>query len=145
MSKRIDYISWNEYFMEIAKLSAKRSKDPNTNVGCCIINNNKIIGTGYNGLPINCNDDEYTWSSPEKYNYVVHAEANAIINTSNFNLLKDSVLYTTLFPCNECAKLIIQCGIKKIIYLDDKYHNKPEFIASRKMLDSANILYIQYI
>ena len=116
--KRKDYISWDEYFMGIALLSAKRSKDPSTQVGACIVNQfNKIVGIGYNGFPIGCSDDELPWarsaddSNKTKYPYVVHAEANAILNSTKD--LHGSRMYVALFPCNECTKLIIQSGIKK--------------------------------
>lgn len=145
MSKRENYISWSEYFMEIAKTSAKRSKDPNTQVGTCVVGEDmKIICTGYNGMPRGCNDDEFSWSSPEKYLYVCHAEQNALLNANNFNMLKGSTLYTTLFPCNECAKIIIQLGVHNIIYLDDKYHDSKECVAARKMFDAAGVVYTNY-
>ena len=142
-------ISWDEYFMGVALLSSKRSKDPNTKVGACIVNEDKrIVGIGYNGMPFGCDDKVYPWSNDKnvdsldtKYPYVVHAEPNAILNsTSN---LKGATLYVTLFPCNECAKLVIQSGIKRIIYMDDKYHDTPSNIASRRMFDSANVSYEQ--
>jgi len=145
MTKRTDYISWNEYFMEIAKISAKRSKDPNTQVGTCVVDKDmKIICTGYNGMPRGCDDDEFPWTSPEKYLYVCHAEQNALLNANNFNMLKGATLYTTLFPCNECSKIIIQLGVSTIIYLDDKYHDTEGCIASRRMLDAAGVEYIKY-
>lgn len=142
-------ISWDEYFMGVALLSAKRSKDPNTQVGACIVNTSKrIVGIGYNGLPFGCDDDKYPWTNDKtgpyldtKYPYVVHAEPNAILNsTSN---LENASLYVTLFPCNECAKLIIQSGIKHIYYMDDKYKDEDSSIASRRMLDSAGVTYKQ--
>lgn len=142
---REDYISWDEYFMGVALLSAKRSKDPSTQVGACIVNSDKrIIGIGYNGFPKGCDDKLFPWERKggfleTKYAYVVHAEANAILNTSA-NLL-GSTLYVSLFPCNECAKLIIQSGIKEIIYMDDKYDGTEGDIASKKMLDAAGISY----
>jgi len=142
--KRTNYISWDEYFMGVALLSGKRSKDPGTQVGACIVNDKKrIIGIGYNGFPYGVNDDSFPWGSEgdyldTKYPYVVHAEANAILN-STVNL-ENSTLYVTLFPCNDCAKLVIQSGIKELVYLEDKYHNEETFIASRKMLNSAKIL-----
>ncbi len=140
------HISWDEYFMGVAALSSKRSKDPSTQVGACLVNlDQRIIGIGYNGFPYGCSDDIYPWNKQgndylnTKYPYVVHAEANAILNcTGN---LKDSTLYVTLFPCNECAKLIIQSGIKHIIYCSDKYHDSEASIAARKMFDSAGITY----
>ena len=140
------HISWDEYFMGVALLSAKRSKDPNTQVGACCINKDKrIIGIGYNGFPKGCSDDVFPWGKTDKsfintkYPYVVHAEANAILNSSTS--LKGATLYVTLFPCNECAKLIIQSGIEKIIYLDDKNRGSDSYLASRKMLDAAGVTY----
>lgn len=139
-------ISWEEYFMELAKLTAKRSKDPNTQVGACIINNeNKVVGLGYNGfVNIPDNDNIFPWSKKPsdkfedtKYAYVVHAEANAILNAISGT--KDCTLYVTLYPCHECVKLIIQSGIKKIIYLDYKADE-----ASKRMLKAANIEVIHY-
>ncbi len=140
------YISWDEYFMGVALLSAKRSKDPNTQVGACIINSKKrIIGIGYNGFPMGCDDNVFPWESKSeseldtKYPYVVHAEANAILNSSA--PLEGSTVYVSLFPCNDCAKLIIQSGIKKIIYMDDKYKDQDNNIAARRMLDAAGVKY----
>jgi dCMP deaminase len=147
--KRTDYILWDEYFMGIALLSAMRSKDPNTQVGACVVDDsNKIIGIGYNGFPIGCSDDELPWcnssGSPNdtKYPYVVHAEVNAILN-SNKNL-KNAKIFTALFPCNECAKVIIQSGIKEVIYLSDKYAQTDSVKASKKMLDLAKVNYSQF-
>lgn len=144
--KRKDYISWDEYFMGIALLSAKRSKDPNTQTGACIIDEDKkIVGLGYNGFPIGCNDDNFPWSRQgsyleTKYPYVCHAELNAIINSPSNNL-KDCTMYASLFPCNECAKVIIQSGIKKIIYLSDKYSNSDSTIAAKNMFHAAGVGY----
>ncbi|HPX72229.1 MAG TPA: dCMP deaminase family protein [Acholeplasmataceae bacterium] len=141
--KRNDYITWDEYFMGVAKLSAKRSKDPNTQVGACIVNEDKrIIGIGYNGLPHGCDDDEYPWGNEgdfieTKYPYVVHAEANAILNATQS--LKGAHLYVTLFPCHECMKLIIQSGIIEVIYEDNKYEGTESNVASMKMAKSAKI------
>ena len=150
MSKRKDYISWDDYFMGIALLSSLRSKDPSCQVGACIVDveTNRILSVGYNGLPKNCSDDEYPWiregeTLETKYPYVVHAELNAILNNRGA-LLERSKLYTTLFPCNECAKAIIQSGIKEIIYLSDKHSESSEVKASKKMLTSAGIDYKQY-
>ncbi|MBQ2603736.1 MAG: dCMP deaminase family protein [Acutalibacteraceae bacterium] len=141
--KRQDYISWDEYFMGVALLAAKRSKDPNTQVGACIVDeNNIILSTGYNGFPIGCSDDEYPWSrtgEETKYPFVVHAELNTILNANGKNL-RGSRLYVSLFPCNECAKAIIQSGIKEIIYLSDKYADSPATLASKRMLASAGIV-----
>lgn len=140
--KRLDYISWDEYFMGVALLAAKRSKDPNTQVGACIVDeNNIIISTGYNGLPIGCSDDEYSWEregSDTKYQYVVHAELNTILNATGKSL-RGARLYVSLFPCNECAKAIIQSGIREVIYLSDKYANTPSSRTSRRMLTSAGV------
>lgn len=145
MSKRNDYLSWKETFMNIAQNIALRSKDPNTQVGSLIVNNdNIIIGTGYNGFPRGISDDHFSWDKPEKYNYVIHAEINAIINSNDFKSIKNSTLYTTLFPCKECSKIIIQLGIKNIIYLSDKYNNTEDNLIAKKMLDYANITYTKY-
>lgn len=140
--KRIDYISWDEYFMGVALLAAKRSKDPNTQVGACIVDeNNVILSTGYNGFPVGCSDDEFPWDREgemTKYPYVVHAELNAILN-ANGKSLHGSKIYVDLFPCNECAKAIIQAGIKEVIYLSDKYADTPGTQASKWMLKSAGV------
>jgi dCMP deaminase len=142
--KRKNYIGWDEYFMGISLLSAKRSKDPNTQVGACIVNQfNKIVGIGYNGFPIGCSDDELPWAreasnqNDTKYPYVVHAEANAILNSTKD--LHGSRMYVALFPCNECTKLIIQSGIREIIYLSDKYKNASSTKASKRMLKMAGV------
>lgn len=141
--KSKEYITWDEYFMGVAKLSAFRSKDPNTKVGACIVNQKKrIVGIGYNGFPYGCSDDEYPWGRDgdfldTKYPYVVHAEPNAILNSTN--KLDNATIYVTLFPCNECAKLIIQSGIKEIVYISDKYDGTNENLASKKMLKSAGV------
>lgn len=143
--KRDDYISWDKYFMGVALLSAMRSKDPSTQVGACIVNKKmRIVGIGYNGFPYGVEDDTFPWENGDdflnsKYPYVVHAEPNAILNSTVS--LDGSTLYVTLFPCNECAKLIIQSGIKEVVYLKDKYHDELAFVASRRMFDSAKIEY----
>lgn len=149
MSKRTNYISWEEYFMALVKLSEHRSKDPSTQVGAVITDMyNKIISIGYNGMPNGLSDDEMSWERDSKneldnkYFYVCHAELNAIAN-SNINL-KGTIIYVSLFPCNECAKLIIQHGIKKVVYYDDKYANLDSTIASKRMFDKAGIEYIAY-
>ena len=150
MTKRQDYISWDEYFMGVALLSAKRSKDPNTQVGACIVNDkNKIVGAGYNGLPIECSDDEFPWSKQgdfleTKYPYVCHAELNAILNNIGMDL-KGCKIYTALFPCNECTKAIIQSGISEVIFLSDKYNGSDTSVASKKMLDTAGVKYRKVI
>ena len=142
--KRQDYISWDEYFMGIALLSAMRSKDNNSQVGACIVSpENKILSLGYNGMPIGCNDDDMPWEREgddleTKYMYVCHSELNAILNSPNHDL-RGSRMYVTLFPCNECAKAIIQSGIRKIVYEDDKYAAADNVIASKKMLNAAGV------
>ena len=140
--KRNDYISWDEYFMGIAMLAARRSKDPSTQVGACIVSqDNIIISTGYNGMPKGCSDDEFPWDregAETKYPYVVHAELNAILN-ANGRDLRGSRVYVALFPCNECAKAIIQSGVKEVVYLSDKYANTPGTMASKRMLAAAGV------
>ena len=140
--KREDYINWDEYFMGVAMLAARRSKDPSTQVGACIVSpDNIIISTGYNGMPKGCSDDEFPWDrtgEETKYPYVVHAELNAILN-ANGRDLRNSRLYVALFPCNECAKAIIQSGVKEVIYLSDKYAGTPAIVASKRMLDAAGV------
>ena len=145
--KRTDYISWDEYFMGIAMLAAKRSKDPSTQVGACIVSqDNIIISTGYNGMPKGCSDDEFPWDrsgendAQTKYPYVVHAELNAILN-ANSRDLRGSRIYVALFPCNECAKAIIQSGIKEVYYLSDKYADTMMNLVSKRMLDAAGVRY----
>ena len=144
--KRQDYISWDEYFMGIAILASKRSKDPSTQVGACIVSqDNIIISTGYNGMPKGCSDDEFPWGregNESKYHYVVHAELNAILNASGRDL-RGSRLYVALFPCNECAKAIIQSGVREVIYLSDKYADTAVTKASKRMLDAAGVQYHQ--
>ncbi len=144
--KRTDYINWDEYFMGIAMLAARRSKDPNTQVGACIVSeDNIIISTGYNGMPKGCSDDIFPWDregAETKYPYVVHAELNAILN-ANGRDLRGSRIYVALFPCNECAKAIIQSGIKEVIYLSDKYSGTPSNLASKRMLRAAGVNYIR--
>lgn len=147
--KRDDYISWEEYYMAVAQLSAKRSKDPNTQVGACIVNKNKrIIGIGYNGFPTGCSDDELPWSREgdlldTKYPYVCHAEMNAITNATNKPDLDGASMYVSLFPCNECAKLIVQVGIREVVYLQDMYHDQDIFVAARRIFDMAGVSYRQ--
>ena len=145
LKKRQDYISWDEYFMGVALLSAHRSKDPNTQVGACIVNDkNKIVGAGYNGMPMGCDDDDFPWEKEgaflqTKYPYICHAELNAILNNIGMDL-KGCKIYTALFPCNECTKAIIQSGITEVIYLSDKYENTDAAKASRLMLNKAGVL-----
>ena len=147
--KRTDYISWDEYFMGVAMLSGMRSKDPNTQVGCCIVSQeNKILSMGYNGLPIGCSDDDFPWEREgdpleTKYLFTAHSELNAILNYGGGSL-KGAKLYVSLFPCNECAKAIIQSGIKEVIYDSDKYASTPSTIASKRMFDAAGVKYTQF-
>lgn len=147
--KREDYISWDEYFMGIAKLSAMRSKDPNTQVGCCIVGqDNRILSVGYNGMPNGCSDDEFPWDRGEdiysnKYFYTTHSELNAILNCRGQNL-EGAKLYVSLFPCNECAKAIIQCGIREVIYDLDKYADTPSVLASKRMLKASGLTIRRY-
>ena len=132
--------------MGVALLSAKRSKDPSTQVGACIVNKkNKIVGAGYNGLPIGCDDDEFPWEKQgqfldTKYPYICHAELNAILNNIGMDL-QGCKIYTALFPCNECSKAIIQSGIKEVIFLSDKYADTDAAKASKLMLDKASVAY----
>ena len=146
LQKRKDYISWDEYFMGVALLSARRSKDPSTQVGACIVNDkNKIVGAGYNGLPIGCEDDEFPWEKQgnfldTKYPYICHAELNAILNNIGMDL-RGCKIYTALFPCNECTKAIIQSVINEVIFLSDKYEGTDVFKASKIMLDKAGVSY----
>jgi dCMP deaminase len=143
-NKRNDYISWDEYFMGVSLLAAERSKDPSTQVGACIVSDdNRILSTGYNGFPHGCSDDDFPWNRDDskgetKYQFVVHAELNAILNASGKDL-HGSTVYVALFPCNECAKAIIQSGIKEVVYLSDKYHDTPSTVASRRMLNAAGV------
>ncbi len=142
-------INWDEYFMGMAKLSALRSKDPNTKVGACIVDpDHKVVSNGYNGMPRGVDETKISWNKGEgldsKYLYVCHAEFNAILNTRNGAALKGCTLYVTLFPCNECTKAIIQTGIKEVVYGDDKYHDTTETTASRKMLELAGVKVRKY-
>ncbi|XP_046772005.1 deoxycytidylate deaminase isoform X5 [Gallus gallus] len=148
--KREDYLEWPEYFMAVAFLSAQRSKDPSSQVGACIVNSeNKIVGIGYNGMPNGCSDDVLPWtraaahSLDTKYPYVCHAELNAIMNKNSADV-KGCSMYVALFPCNECAKLIIQAGIKEVIFMSDKYHDSIEMTAARRMFDLAGIVYREF-
>ena len=144
--KRQDYISWDQYFMGIAKMSAERSKDNNTQVGACIVDeNNKILSVGCNGMPSGCDDDKMPWERDggfldTKYAYVCHAELNAILNYGKGSL-KNAKIYVTLFPCNECTKAIIQSGIKEVIYISDKYADTTSVRASKRMFDASGVLY----
>lgn len=147
--KREDYINWDEYFMGVAHLSGMRSKDPNTQVGACIVSrNNKILSMGYNGFPSGCSDEEFPWAREgeeleTKYPFVTHSELNAILNYRGGSL-EGTKLYVSLFPCNECAKAIIQAGIRTVVYDSDKYNGTPMNIASKKMFDAAGVEYVKY-
>ena len=149
MGKRENYITWDEYFMGVAKLAGMRSKDPNSQVGTCIVSaDNKILSMGYNGFPMGCSDDEFPWAregdeEETKYPYVVHSELNAILNYRGGSL-EGAKLYVSLFPCNECAKAIIQAGIKTVVYDDDKYDGTPTVAASKRMMDAAGVRYYRY-
>ena len=148
--KRTDYISWDEYFMGVAQLSSMRSKDPNTQVGACIVSNdNKILSMGYNGFPMGCSDEEFPWDRDgdddldTKYPFVTHSELNAILNYRGGSL-EGTKLYVSLFPCNECAKAIIQAGIKTVVYDSDKYLGTAANRASKRMFDAAGVAYVPY-
>lgn len=149
--KRTDYISWDEYFMGVALMSAQRSKDDSSQVGACIVSQeNKILSMGYNGMPIGCRDDDLPWEREgeplqTKYMYVCHAELNAILNhAAGTGSLKGARVYTTLFPCNECAKALIQSGISEVIYYADKYPDSDSVIASKHMFDLVGVHYRPY-
>ncbi len=141
--KRKDVLTWDAYFMSMAHLSAKRSKDPNTQVGACIVNKDKrVVGLGYNGFPRGCDDDQYPWQREgdflnTKYPFVVHAELNAILNS--IQNLEGCTIYVSLFPCNECAKAIIQSGIRCVVYESDKYAGTQTNIASKQMFRDAGV------
>ncbi|KKS66682.1 MAG: dCMP deaminase [Parcubacteria group bacterium GW2011_GWC2_42_6] len=149
ISKRKDYFSWDEAFMQICRVIAQRSKDPSTQNGACIVNqDNIIIGLGYNGFPRGCADEKLPWDREgdfcdKKYAYVVHAEANAVLNTADGT--KGAKTYCTLYPCNECAKILIQKGIREIIYENDKYHDDPIWAAARRLFKLAGVKTRQYV
>jgi dCMP deaminase len=145
----MDQISWDEYFMCLAIITSKRSKDPSSQVGAVIVDSeHKVVSIGYNGMPRHIDDKDLSWNKNEgldnKYLYVCHAEFNAILNVRNGSSVKDCTIYVTLFPCNECAKAMIQTGIKHVVYLSDKYADRIETKASKKLLDLAGITYEQY-
>ena len=147
--KREDYISWDEYFMAVAKLAGMRSKDPSSQVGACIVSDeNKILSIGYNGFPLGCSDEDFPWDREgepinTKYMYVAHSELNAILNYRGGSL-EGTKLYVTLFPCNECAKAVIQAGIREVIYDCDKYCDTDSVKASKMMLTAAKVKFRQY-
>ena len=150
MNQRTDYSTWDQYFMGIAIMSAERSKDPGTQVGACIVGgDNRILAVGYNGMPAGCDDEVMPWNRDgeglnSKYIFVCHAELNAILNYRGGGSLKGARCYATLFPCNECAKAIIQSGIEEVIYMSDKYADTESTIASKKMFDMAGVKYRAY-
>lgn len=148
--QRKDYLTWDEYFIAIANLSSMRSKDPSTQVGACIVgHDNRILSIGYNGAPNGFDDKKFPWDREgtvlnTKYAYVCHAEMNAILNYRGSRKdLENAKIYVDLFPCNECAKLIIQSGIKEIIYTCDKYKDTDGVKASKRMLDECGVKYKQ--
>lgn len=147
MPARTDYLAWDDYFISLALVAAQRSKDPNTQVGACIAGqDNRVLALGYNGFPQGCPDYMLPWDREgeplkTKYLYVVHAELNAIMNTQNREWLRDATLYCTLFPCNECAKVIIQSGIRTVLYLDDRYHDTDAATAARRMFEISGVKY----
>ena len=150
MTKRLNYLTWDEYFIALAKLTAMRSKDPSTQVGACIISaDNRILSVGYNGAPNGFDDDNFPWNRQgenleTKYPYVCHAEMNAVLNYRGTRKdFENARIYVDLFPCNECAKIIIQSGIKEVVYLSNKYKDAENNIASRKLFDSCGIEYHQ--
>jgi len=149
MEKRENYISWDEYFMGVAKMSALRSKDPNTQVGACIVStDNKILSMGYNGFPRGCSDEDFPWAREgaeldTKYPFVTHSELNAILNYRGGSL-EGAKMYVSLFPCNECAKAIIQAGIKVVVFEENKYDGTPSVEASKKMFNAAGVRYYKY-
>lgn len=147
--KRDDYLNWDQYFMSIALLSAERSKDPNTQVGTCIVSDdNKILAIGYNGMPTGISDEDLPWAQEgafgdTKYAYVCHAELNAILNSHGVDL-KGATLYTSMFPCNECAKAIIQSGIKEVVYYSNKYPYSDSTAAAKLMFALAKVKTREY-
>lgn len=149
MNREEERLTWDEFFMGVAQLSARRSRDPNTQVGACIVKDNKIVSTGYNGMPRTCDDKDLPMTRnstkwlENKYPYIVHAELNAILNAPTTNL-KDCTIYVTLFPCNECAKAILQAGITKVVYLEDKHPDDDIYVAAKKMFKLSNIEVVDY-
>ena len=145
---RQNHISWDECFISIARVIAQRSKDPSTQAGAVIADqNNVVIGLGYNGMPRGVDNNKFPWERDgnfldTKYAYVCHAEENAVYNANNST--KNCKIYCTLFPCNECAKTLIQNGITEVIYENDKYHDVDAFVAARRMFDAARIKCRQY-
>ena len=147
--KREDYINWDSYFMGIAELSAQRSKDPNTQVGACIVSDDKkILSVGYNGAPTGLSDEDMPWAREgatldTKYAYVCHAELNAILNNKGSDL-RGATIYVDLFPCNECAKAIVQAGIKKVVYKSDKYNGTDSNTIAKLIFTKCGVEFIKY-
>ena len=148
--KRSNVISWDEFFMRVAIAAALRSKDPKTQVGACITDtNNRILSVGYNGTPSGINDDEFPWGTSDdplfdKHNYVIHAEANAILNyRGSLKDMQGGRVYVTLFPCQECAKMLVQAGIGEVVYLDDKYEGTTGNLVARSVFDRCGVGYRQ--
>ena len=143
MTKREDVLNWDEYFMGLAHLSALRSKDPSTQVGAAIVDeNHRVVSVGYNGFPKGCDDEIFPWDREgdvlnTKYAFVVHAELNAILSSKW--PVNGCTIYVSLFPCNECAKAIIQSGINRVVYESDKYDGVDTNIASKRMLKAAGV------
>jgi len=150
MSQRQDVLSWDDYFMSVAFLSSMRSKDPSTQVGACIVNaDNIILGIGYNGFPIGCGDSVLPWTKvgdelDTKYPFVCHAEMNAILNKCHADI-RGSRIYVVLFPCNECAKMIIQSGIREVVFVKDTYHDTNSSKASRRMFELSGVSTRQHV
>jgi dCMP deaminase len=149
--KKPDYLSWDDYFMSMAFLTAQRSKDPNTQVGACIVDGNKrIVGLGYNGFPSGCSDDFLPWAREAeselhtKYMYVCHAEVNAILNKGSADV-RGATLYVALFPCNECSKVIIQAGIREVVFMSERYRDTDCCRASRILLQLAGVRLRKYV
>ena len=150
--KRADVISWDEFFMRVAVAASMRSKDPNTQVGACIAGvDNRILSVGYNGTPVGLDDDEFPWDASDdplldKHSYVIHAEANAILNyRGNLRDMAGGRVYVTLFPCQECAKMLVQAGIGEVVYLDDKYAGTEGNLVARAVLDRCGVSYRQIV
>ena len=148
--KRADVISWDEFFMRVAVAAALRSKDPNTQVGACIAGtDHRILSVGYNGTPAGLDDDDFPWDTTDdpltdKHNYVIHAEANAILNyRGSLKELQGATVYVTLFPCQECAKTLVQAGIGEVVYLGDKYHDTIGAAIARSVFDRCGVTYRQ--
>ena len=146
--KRADVISWDEFFMRVAVAASMRSKDPNTQVGACIAgSDHRILSVGYNGTPRGLGDDEFPWGDSadplhDKHSYVIHAEANALLNyRGNLRDMDGAVAYVTLFPCQECAKMLVQAGIGEVVYLDDKYDGTEGNLISKAVLDRCGVSY----